>query len=400
MLATQTTMDNNLAPHATWSLPVKGDASTAHADHAVKTDLLTPPFTRPSSPSPARAQASERYAPPSTTFLNPQDYPRRQLTPAVGLRFEPEFQLKDILDLPEGDAKREALLKELAYTISLHGVCAFPAQALSADDLLVLAAALGRASGAPADSDLHIHPTAELGENGRPTVAAISNVAGSMGRQINFRDERSEFASMNVHADISWEQRPARYSMLRMRTLPPTGGDTLFYSTYAHYDKLSEPMKEMLSGLTARHSGSMFREQSRRFGYKLHLGPRGAPENVGDSFEASHPVIRTNAVTGFHTLHVNQTFTERIEGLTIDESRTLLDYLFRLQAQSHDAQVRYSWSEGDLCIWDNSCVLHSATFDYDPTLERSGDRAVFVGETPYFDREHGKSRKQTLQSVV
>jgi hypothetical protein len=46
-------------------------------------------------------------------------------------------------------------------------------------------------------------------------------------------------------------------------------------------------MKEMLSGLTARHSGSMFREQSRRFGYKLHLGPRGAPENVGDSFEAS-----------------------------------------------------------------------------------------------------------------
>jgi hypothetical protein len=32
--ATQTTMDNSLAPHATWSLPVKGDASTAHSDHA------------------------------------------------------------------------------------------------------------------------------------------------------------------------------------------------------------------------------------------------------------------------------------------------------------------------------------------------------------------------------
>ena len=242
MLATHTTMDNSLAPHATWSLPVKGDASTAHSDHAVKTDLLTPPLTRPSSPLPARAHASERYGPPSTAFLNPQDYPRRQLTPAVGLRFEPDFQIKHILDLPEGDPKRAALLKELAYTsksrtdhaptpkradpgrvVSLHGVCAFPAQALSADDLLVLAAALGRASGAPADSDLHIHPTAELGENGRPTVAAISNVAGSMGRQINFRDERSEFASMNVHADISWEQRPARYSMLRMRTLPPTG---------------------------------------------------------------------------------------------------------------------------------------------------------------------------------
>lgn len=78
----------------------------------------------------------------------------------------------------------------------------------------------------------------------------------------------------------------------------------------------------------------------------------------------------------------------------------LLDYLFRLQAQSHDAQVRHSWQKGDLCIWDNSCVLHSATFDYDPTCERSGDRAVFVGEKPYLDREHGKSRKDFLKTVV
>lgn len=254
MLATLTTTANDLAPQATWSLPVKGDNGGKRLDHAdaASADLLTPPLTRPPSPSPGRGQGqttpAERYAPPSTTLLNPRDYPRHQLTPAIGLRFEPEFQIKDILNLPEGDAKREALLKELAYTstysgsatcsplrlttrrepgsVSLHGVCAFPAQDLSADDLLVLAAALGRASGAPADSDLHIHPTAELGENGRPTVAAISNVAGAMGRQINFRDERSEFASMNAHADISWERRPARYSMLRMHTLPPTGVST------------------------------------------------------------------------------------------------------------------------------------------------------------------------------
>ncbi|GAA5985032.1 hypothetical protein JCM10908_002496 [Rhodotorula pacifica] len=401
MLATQLVASDK--GHATWSLPVKGDdgsAGTSHARRSLHSDLLTPPLSRSPSPSAARSKGaavpSERYAPPATSFL-PAGH---RLTPAIGLRFEPQFQIKDILNLPAGDAKREALLKELAYAISLHGVCAFPAQNLAAEDLPILAAALGRASGAPDDSDLHIHPTAELGENGQPTVAAISNVAGANGRQINFRDERSELASMNIHSDISWERRPARYSMLRMHTLPPTGGDTLFYSTYAHYDKLSEPMKEMLSGLTARHSGSMFREQSRRFGYKLHLGPRGAPENIGDEFEASHPIIRTNAVTGFHTLHVNQTFTERIEGITIDESRVLLDYLFRLQAQSHDAQVRYHWGKDDLCIWDNSCVLHSATFDYDQTLERSGDRAVFVGEVPYFDREQGKSRKQALQSSV
>lgn len=123
--------------------------------------------------------------------------------------------------------------------------------------------------------------------------------------------------------------------MLRMTTLPPNGGDTLFSSAYSHYDMLSLPMKEFLSGLRATHSGAMFRQQARRHGFDLHLGPRGAPENVGDDFEASHPIVRTNAVTGFNGLFVNQTFTERIEGLGFDESKMLLEYLFKLQAQAH-----------------------------------------------------------------
>lgn len=87
-------------------------------------------------------------------------------------------------------------------TVSFHGVCVFPAQDLTPDELSSLALALGKASGAPPDSSLHIHPTAELGENGRPTVGAISNVAGAMGRQINFKDERSELASQGIHSDI------------------------------------------------------------------------------------------------------------------------------------------------------------------------------------------------------
>ncbi|GAA6054470.1 hypothetical protein JCM3770_001004 [Rhodotorula araucariae] len=360
----------------------------------------TPPPTAPASPNlsgqPPRTPR-ERYAPPSTHYLDA--HPRLQLTPAVGLRFEKDLQLKDVLALPEGDERREAILEELSYLISLHGVCAFPAQDLAPEDLERLALALGRASGAPADSDLHIHPTAALGEDGRPKVGTISNKAGPNGRQINFKDERSELASQGIHTDISFERRPARYSMLRMHTLPPTGGDTLFYSSYSHYDMLSTPMKAMLSQLSARHSGAMFRHQAQRHGFDLHLGPRGAPENVDDSFEATHPIVRTNAVTGFHTLFVNQCFTERIEGVTYDESRALLDYLFKLQAQAHDAQVRYRWAKDDLCIWDNSAVLHCATFDF-AGHERSGDRTVFVGEAPYYDPAEGRSRKDTLHSVV
>lgn len=75
--------------------------------------LLTPPLTRPPSPNPV--EAIDRYAPPATSYLNPRDYPRHQITPAIGLRFQPEFQIRDILSLPEGNEKRAAIFKELAY---------------------------------------------------------------------------------------------------------------------------------------------------------------------------------------------------------------------------------------------------------------------------------------------
>lgn len=133
----------------------------------------------------------------------------------------------------------------------------------------------------------------------------------------------------------SFEPRPANYSLLRMHTLPPTGGDTLFSSSYHHYDLLSLPMREFLSGLTATHHAEMFREQSRRHGFDLHMGPRGSPENVGDAFRTSHPIIRTNPTTGLNGLFVNTTFTSRIDQLSIDESDALLAYLFKLQHQSH-----------------------------------------------------------------
>lgn len=253
----------------------------------------------------------------------------------------------------------------------------FQDQDLTAEDLAELALQLGEAAGKPADSTLHIHPTAsdQLGENGLP-IGKISSEADATGRQISFKDERSTFASAGWHTgkllesaaashaavsdqrclsvDISFEARPANYSLLRMvssqslrldtgdlricwlqHTLPPTGGDTLFSSSYAHYDMLSPHMKTFLSGLTATHHAEMFKTQADRHGFKLRTAPRGSPYNVGDAFRTSHPVIRTNPTTGLQGLYVNQSFTSRINELSWDESDALLQYLFRLQAQAH-----------------------------------------------------------------
>jgi hypothetical protein len=47
-------------------------------------------------------------------------------------------------------------------------------------------------------------------------------------------------------------------------------------------------------------------------------------------------------------------------------------------------------------IWDNRSVYHAATPDYDANSEeRTGQRAVSLGEKPYFD-PGSKSRQEAL----
>lgn len=49
-----------------------------------------------------------------------------------------------------------------------------------------------------------------------------------------------------------------------------------------------------------------------------------------------------------------------------------------------------------VAIWDNRCTFHTATFDYDGLGERTGNRAVGIGEAPYFD-PNSISRRDALE---
>ncbi|KAI9333224.1 alpha-ketoglutarate-dependent sulfonate dioxygenase, partial [Zopfochytrium polystomum] len=122
---------------------------------------------------------------------------------------------------------------------------------------------------------------------------------------------------------------------------------------------------------------------------------RGAPENAGDSLQAVHPLIRTNPVTGWKGVYAVRGFTRQINELSKDESDAVLQYLFRLNAENHDLQVRFKWSKNDAAIWDNRSSVHSATSDYGEEL-RVGDRVVSLGERPYFDPA-SKSHREDLR---
>lgn len=82
--------------------------------------------------------------------------------------------------------------------------------------------------------------------------------------------------------------------MLKIHTLPKTGGDTLWASGYEIYDRLSPEMARFLERLTATHDAKFFLDEAARLGNPLRTGIRGSPLNVGDGLTATHPVIRTN----------------------------------------------------------------------------------------------------------
>ncbi|KAI5450562.1 hypothetical protein NCC49_003017 [Naganishia albida] len=310
------------------------------------------------------------------------------LTPSIGREFK-TLQLSKILESDD-------LIRDLAITVSRRGVCFFRDQDLDAQQMATLATKLGQLSGKPASSNLHVHPLTEESSELGDQIAVISSEKQAKGGGLrHVHDDRSLFATNAWHSDITFEPIPSDYAMLKIHTLPETGGDTLWASAYDVYDKLSPAMARWLETLTATHDANFFHDEARRLGIKLRSGERGSPYNQGDNLQAVHPVIRTNPVTGWKGLFVNKAFTKRINDVTKDESDFLLNYLFTLQHSSFDNMVRFKWARNSIALWDNRTTQHSATYDYSEA--RAGDRACSVGEAPYFDAS-SISRREALSA--
>src|SRR5208283_4210174 len=57
----------------------------------------------------------------------------------------------------------------------------------------------------------------------------------------------------NWHTDVTFIETPPFGAALTPKLLPPNGGDTLWSSTVAAYNALSEPIRRLVDGLTAEH---------------------------------------------------------------------------------------------------------------------------------------------------
>ena len=184
-----------------------------------------------------------------------------------------------------------------------------------------------------------------------------------------------QLANMLWHSDSSFKAVPSLCSLLSARIVPPEGGATEFASTRAAYPSLPAALKRRVEHAIAVHDFSWSRDQVRPGFFTAEERAVYPP--------VRHPLVRVNPVNGRRCLFLGA-HASHIEGLPIDDGRALLAELLEHVTRPR-FRYRHEWTEGDLVIWDNRCVLHRAT-PYDSVrhqrlLQRttvSGDPAEFA----------------------
>jgi len=183
----------------------------------------------------------------------------------------------------------------------------------------------------------------------------------------------------NWHTDVTFSPTPPLAGILAAKALPATGGDTLWSSSSAAYESLSEPMRGFLDGLTAQHS------VAKSFPAERWANDPAAKERyeraIAKHPPVNHPVIRTHPVSGRKGLFVNEGFTTHINELPPPESQAVLAFLFAHVGRP-ELTVRWKWRVDDVAFWDNRVTQHYAIADYLPE-RRTMHRATVNGDRPY-----------------
>jgi alpha-ketoglutarate-dependent taurine dioxygenase len=183
------------------------------------------------------------------------------------------------------------------------------------------------------------------------------------------------------HTDESIRKVTPSVSILRAMVLPSFGGDTLFSSAVAAYQRLPGEIKARIRNLKALHgfqyslkksAGSLDMERARKF--------------MAENPPVAHPVVRIHPETKKPLLYVSPHYTGEIVGMQQKEGEELLAYLFG-EVTRPDYQMRVRWELGTIVVWDNRSVLHYAVHDYNEprVMERvtvSGDAPVGFPDPP------------------
>jgi taurine dioxygenase len=209
-------------------------------------------------------------------------------------------------------------------------------------------------------------------------LGEVTGVPGLEPSDVAELDSRLGVRANVWHTDVTFVPQPFAFSILRAVEVPAFGGDTMFANTAAAYASLPEDLRNLVDGLWAVHTND--------YDYAAAFGDQD-PEVVAEMtkafrstrFETHHPVVRVHPETKERTLLLGG-FAQKIVGHSARESAHLLDLLSE-HITRPEHTMRWTWSVGDVAIWDNRATQHYAVNDYDDAT-RIMRRVTIAGDAP------------------
>jgi taurine dioxygenase len=174
------------------------------------------------------------------------------------------------------------------------------------------------------------------------------------------------------HTDQSYRRPPPDISLFyAMTPVDPARGQTIFASGTLAYEELPADLKrkvDTLEGLHARPFAGRTREKA--------LKGETPPPSASNDRSQRQPVVRTHPVTGKRALYLCEDgqmdwFDGPFMGMEKGphgEGARLLDVLMAHYTRPEFIYV-HEWTQGDVIVWDNRCLVHAATW-YDAEREQ------------------------------
>jgi len=264
------------------------------------------------------------------------------------------------LDLEHLD---DAQFDSVNQTFLRHQLLVFRDQQLSPQGQMSFSRRLG---------ELDIHVLRQYNHPDHPEIFILSNQVKD-GKPMGIADGGSYW-----HSDFAFREQPAKATVLNAITIPAEGGNTLFINMYQTYEALNENMKRTLHGLQAVHR---YRKKSNGGEETTRVQMTG--NQLAETPDVIHPVVRTHPETGRKALFVHPGMTAEIVGWGEQDGQELLEQLF---AHCTQEKFQYSlrWSPGDVVMWDNRCVMHKATTrNLSAQHARTIHRTTIMGDRPF-----------------
>jgi taurine dioxygenase len=262
-----------------------------------------------------------------------------------------------------GDVSPEMLIQFIAF-LHRYRVLVVPEAYVTPADMVAFSRRFG---------PLEIHSRYENTLPEHREVFCVGNVS---------RDGMTASFSRGVeqwHADSSYRETPSDASLFYGEIVPPEGADTMFADATAAWRSLDPALKARIEGLRAIHSLETLRQWGQRHNPDRTVDTSG---QVARFPAVSQPLVRVHPATGAKSLYVCPAVISHIEGMDAGESADLIAQLI-----AHVTQPRFvythRWRQGDLVMWDNRAVLHTASLFDHVRYQRLMYRTTIAGGAPW-----------------